>query len=90
MEQFENVRFLSDFYHDLKLQKEFNRGGIEGNLYLRGIYLVISGVFLWFFWKMVIELGQPVEYARTLPGITAIWLAVEVLRLISLHGGHPL
>lgn len=87
MEQIENVRFRSDFYHDLKLQKEFNRGGIEGNLYLRGIYLVISGVFLWFFWKMVIELRQPVEYARTLPGITAIWLAVELFRLISLHGG---
>ena len=87
MEYTENYRFRSDFYHDLKLQKEFNRASIEGNLYYRGMYLVITGIFLWFFWQMVIVLKVPVEYAKHLPGIVAIWLVVELVRFIAFRGG---
>lgn len=87
MEFTEKYRFRSDFYHDLKLHKEFNRASIEGNLYYRGMYLVITGIFIWFFWNMVIVLKVPVEYSKHLPGIVAIWLVVEIVRFFAFHGG---
>lgn len=87
MELEHNVRFRSDFYHDLKLQKECNRGSLDGNLFFRGMYLMLTATLIWFFWQMVIALDAPEEYAKTLPGIVAIWLMVEGIRLFSLRGG---
>lgn len=87
MEFTKDYRCRSDFYHDIKLQKEFNRASIEGNLYYRGMYLVITGIFIWFFWKMVVALNLPVEYARHIPGLVAIWFLVELVRFIAFRGG---
>lgn len=87
MEPKETVRFQSEFYHDMKLHKEFNRAGIECSLFYRGLYIVMIGLFIWFFWQMVIVLGAPVGYAKYLPGVVGIWLLFEIARLICLHGG---
>ena len=54
MEPKETVRFQSEFYHDLKLHKEFNRAGIECSLFYRGLYIVMIGLFIWFFWQKTI------------------------------------
>lgn len=87
MEQFENIRFRSDFFHDLKLHKEFNRTTLECSGLFRVLHLVYIGELVWFFWKMVIELDKPVEYAKYVPGLVAIWLLVEGFRLLSTRGG---
>jgi len=87
MDEFENIRFRSDFYHDLKLHKEFNRTAIRCNLFYRGLYLTITGVYLWFFWQMVIVLGEPVAYSKYVPGVVGIWFLYELARLAAFHGG---
>ena len=46
MEHEETCRFRSDFYHDLKLHKEFNRGTRDARLFFRIIYLYIIGIFI--------------------------------------------
>ncbi len=86
MEHEETCRFRSDFCHDLKLHKEFNRGSIEGNLYFRIMYLTFSGILIWFLYKMAV-LGAIETYAETLPGIVAIWLIIEGIRWLSSRGG---
>ena len=87
MEQFENIRFRSDFFHDLKLHQEFNRTTLECSGLFRVLHLVYIGELVWFFWKMVIVLDKPVEYARYVPGLVAIWLLVEGFRLLATRGG---
>lgn len=87
MELEQEIRFRSDFYHDLKLQKECNRGSLDGNLFFRGMYLTLTAILVWFFWQMVVVLDAPKEYAKSIPGIIAIWLMVEGIRLLSLRGG---
>ena len=87
MEQFENIRFRSDFFHDLKLHKEFNRTTLACSGLFRVLHLVYIGELVWFFWKMVIVLDEPVEYARYVPGLVAIWLLVEGFRLLATRGG---
>ena len=87
MEQFENIRFRSDFFHDLKLHQEFNRTTLECSGLFRVLHLVYIGELVWFFWKMVIVLDEPVEYARYVPGLVAIWLLVEGFRLLATRGG---
>ena len=87
MELKETICFQSEFYHDLKLHKEFNRAGIQCNLFYRWLYILMISLFIWFFWQMVIVLGVPVEYAKYLPGVVGIWMLFEIARLICLHGG---
>lgn len=87
MEQFENIRFRSDFFHDLNLHQEFNRTTLECSGLFRVLHLVYIGELVWFFWKMVIVLDEPVEYARYVPGLVAIWLLVEGFRLLATRGG---
>lgn len=82
-----NYRFRSDFYHDLKLHKEFNRTTLECSALFQILHLVYIGELVWFFWKMVIVLQQPVEYAKHVPGLVALWLLVEVFRLLATRGG---
>ena len=82
-----NYRFRSDFYHDLKLHKEFNRTTLECSALFQILHLVYIGELVWFFWKMVIVLQQPVEYAKHVPGLVALWLLVEGFRLLATRGG---
>ena len=82
-----NYRFRSDFYHDLKLHKEFNRTTLECSALFQVLHLVYIGELVWFFWKMVIVLQQPVEYAKHVPGLVALWLLVEGFRLLATRGG---
>lgn len=82
-----NYRFRSDFYHDLKLHKEFNRTTRECSALFQVLHLVYIGELIWFFWKMVIVLQQPVEYAKYVPVLVAIWLLVEGFRLLATRGG---
>lgn len=83
----ENYRFKSEFYHDVKLHKEFNQAGIDGSLLLRSLYLILIGVFLWFFWQMVIVLGEVVEYAKYVPAMAAVMILAECIHRLSLRGG---
>lgn len=87
MEFEETCRFRSDFYHDLTLHKEFNRGSMDGNLLFQGLHLILSGVLIWFFVEMVLFLDAAEAYAEAVPGITAVWLVVELLRFLGTRGG---
>lgn len=88
MEQIENVRFRSDFYHDLKLQKEFNRGIRDARLFFHLIYLYIIGIFVWMFWYMFIQMDMPEVYSNTALFSCGIWCLVEfVWFLITRNGG---
>ena len=87
MEFSENVRFRSDFYHDLKLHKEFHRTTLDCSLLFRVLHLIYIGELIWFFWQMVIMLQKPVEYAKHVPGLVALWLLVELFRLLATRGG---
>lgn len=87
VEQFENIRFQSDFYHDLKLHKEFNRTTLECSLLFRLLQIVYIGELIWFFWQMVVVLNNPAEYAKYVPGLVALWLLVEGFRLLATKGG---
>lgn len=85
---FENkYHFRSDFYHDLKLQKEFHRTTLDCSLLFRMLHLVYIGELIWFFWQMVIILQKPIEYAKHVPGLVALWLLVELFRLLATKGG---
>lgn len=87
MEFTENYRFRSDFYHDLKLHKEFNRTTLECSVLFRLLQIIYIGELIWFFWQMVIVLSQPAEYAKHVPGLVALWLLVEGFRLLATRGG---
>jgi len=87
MEFTENYRFRSDFYHDLKLHKEFNRTTLECSLFFRLLQIIYIGELIWFFWQMVIVLSKPAEYAKHVPGLVALWLLVEGFRLLATRGG---
>lgn len=87
MEQFENVRFRSDFYHDLKLHKEFNRGTRDARLFYRFIYLYIIGIFVWMFWYLAIRMETPEIYANTAMFSCGIWILVEAIWLFMTRGG---
>ena len=87
METYENIRFQSDFYHDAKLHKEFNRTTLDCSHLFQVLHLVYIGELVWFFWKMVIMLQKPVEYAKYVPGLVALWLLVELFRLLATRGG---
>jgi len=87
MELNETCRFRSDFYHDLKLHKEFNRGSRDARLFYRLIYLYIIGIFIWMFWYMVIRMGMPEIYANTAMFSCGIWFLVEVIWFFMTRGG---
>lgn len=87
MEQNENCRIRSDFYHDLKLHKEFNRGSRDTRLFYRLIYLYIIGIFLWMFWYMVIRMDMPEIYANTALISCGIWALVEGIWFLMTRGG---
>lgn len=80
-------RFRSDFYHDLKLQKEFNRGTRDARLFFRIIYLYLIAVFILFFGYMVIYMDQPEVYANSALFMAAVWIAAEVIWLLLNRGG---
>lgn len=82
-----NYRFRSDFYHDKKLHKEFHQATLECSALFRILQLVYIGELVWFFWQMVIKLQKPAEYAKYVPGLVAIWLLVELFRLLATKGG---
>lgn len=80
-------RFRSDFYHDLKLQKEFNRGTRDARLFFRIIYFYLIAVFILFFGYMVIYLDQPEVYANSALFMAAVWIAAEGIWLLLNRGG---
>ena len=80
-------RFRSDFYHDLKLQKEFNRGIRDARLFYRLVYLYIIGIFIWAFWYMVIHMRIPEVYSRTALFMCGIWVLVEFIWFLMTRGG---
>lgn len=87
MELDETYRFRSDFYHDLKLHKEFNKGSMEGNLLFRIIHIILVVTLIWFFVAMVLVLDSPEAYAKAVPGMTAIWLIFEGAQAFVHRGG---
>ena len=87
MELMENHRFRSDFYHDLKLHQEFNRGTRDARLFYRFIYLYIIGIFIWCFWYMVVQLDRPEIYSNTALFMCGIWVLVEVIWFFMTRGG---
>ena len=87
MELTENIRFRSDFYHDLKLQKEFNQGVRDARLFYRLIYLYIIGIFIWTFWYMVIRMDMPEIYSNTALFMCGIWALVEFIWFLITRGG---
>ena len=87
MEQNETCRFRSDFYHDLKLHKEFNRGIRDTRLFYRLVYLYIIGIFTWCFWYMMIQMDAPEIYANTAMIICGIWTLVEGIWFLATRGG---
>lgn len=87
MELDTTYRFRSDFYHDLKLHKEFNRGSRDTRLFYRLIYLYIIGIFIYLFWYMVIQMDVPEIYANTAMIICGIWALVEFIWFLMTRGG---
>ncbi len=87
MEMNETCRFRTDFYHDLNLHKEFNRGTRDARLYYKLIYLYITGIFIWFFWYMVLHMDAPRTYAKTTLLLCSIWALVESLWFLMNRGG---
>lgn len=87
MELDETCRFRSDFYHDLKLHKEFNCGTRDARLFYRVIYLYIIGIFLWAFWYLVIRMDMPEIYANTALTMCGIWVLVELIWFLLTRGG---
>lgn len=87
MDTTENCRFRSDFYHDLKLHQEFNRGTRDTRLFFRFVYLYIIAIFIWCFWYMVIHMEMPGIYANTALFICGIWVMVEVIWFFMARGG---
>lgn len=87
MDEYENIRFRSDFYHDLPLHKEFNRGTRDARLFYRIIYLYIIGIFVWMFWYLVIRMEMPEIYANTAMFSCGIWILVESIWFFMTRGG---
>lgn len=82
-----SYRFRSDFYHDLKLHQEFNRGTRDTRLAYRLLYLYIIGIFIWFYWYMVIRMELPEIYANATMICCGIWVLVEFLWFLMTRGG---
>lgn len=102
MDRNETCRFRSDFYHDLKLHKEFNQATRDGRLFFRFIYLYIIGILVWFYCYMVLYLEQPEVYANGALFMCLVWGLVELIwffmnrgggihfkRTLMLNGGKP-
>jgi len=87
MEFEQEYRFRSDFLHDLKLHKEFNRGTRDTRLFHRLIYLYIIGIFVWMFWYLVVWMDVPEVYADTAMFSCGIWTLVEIIWLFMTRGG---
>lgn len=82
-----SYRFRSDFYHDLKLHKEFNRGSRDARLFFRVIYVYLICIFLWMFWYMVVQMDMPEIYANTALFSCGIWFLVEFIWFLMTRGG---
>lgn len=87
MEHEETIRFRSDFYHDLKLHQEFNRGTRDTRLFFRLIYLYLIGIFGWMFWYMIIRMEMPEVYAKAAMISCCVWTLVEFIWFLMNRGG---
>ena len=87
MEHEETCRFRSDFYHDLKLHQEFNRGTRDTRLFFRLIYLYLIGIFCWMFWYLMIRMEMPEAFAKAAMISCGVWTAVEFIWFLMTRGG---
>lgn len=87
MEEEKICYFRSEFIHDLPLQKEFNKGAVWGKKLNRALSMTVAIILAVFYILMVFLLDAPGKYSGGVLKISAFYLVIEAIRLLTLRGG---